>query len=97
MLTELEKKKANRKNYRFRKEEGKTLIKAPGSLNGKDFKIIYLKECEVYIYDHIAAVSPPRQPLTPRSTLMTPKTVKSSLGPSTAPYLCATAKVRIQK
>lgn len=52
----MEKKKLNKKDFRFRKLENQTLVKAPGKINGIDFNIRFLKNCEVYLCDHIATI-----------------------------------------
>ena len=49
-------KKRNRQDFIFEKKKGETLIKKPGDLNGSDFCIMNLEDCDVYIMDHSAQV-----------------------------------------
>jgi protein XRP2 len=49
------KKKLNRKDYIFDGiKDNNNLIKPPGAINGIDFCIMNLENCEVYLCDHIA-------------------------------------------
>ena len=38
----------------FLKREGEFLYRSPGELNGKDFKIEYAKESQLYVHEHVA-------------------------------------------
>ena len=48
------KKKLNRKDYIFDSKSDCTLIKLPGQIDGIDFCIMNLTNCEVYLMDRIA-------------------------------------------
>ena len=50
------KKKLNRADFMFKDKEGETLIKRPGDINGIDFAIKDLKNCTVFLLDHIAQI-----------------------------------------
>lgn len=52
----MQKKKLNKKDFRFRKVENETLVKKPGQINGIDFNCRFLKNCTVYLCDVIAAI-----------------------------------------
>ncbi|GFH26858.1 C-CAP/cofactor C-like domain-containing protein [Haematococcus lacustris] len=43
-------------DYVFRKLQGQTLIKVPGSIAGNGFILDRLTDCEVYILDHTSQV-----------------------------------------
>lgn len=51
------KKKFNRLDYILQNKNGETLVKAPGSINGKAFAIRFLENCTVHLFDHSAQVS----------------------------------------
>ena len=51
------KKKYNRLDYMFANKKGEKLVKYPGEIDGFDFKIRFLEDCQVYILDHTAQVS----------------------------------------
>ena len=52
------KKKINKADYMFTDKEGEhNLIKMPGQIDGRQFKIKGLKDCTVYLYDHTSCVS----------------------------------------
>lgn len=51
------KKKFNRADFMFKKEEGKTLSKKPGDINGMQFKIADLENCTVFLVDHLADIT----------------------------------------
>ncbi len=53
----MKKKKLNRADFMFKDKSGETLIKKPGDINGIDFAINNLQDCEVQILDHTAQVS----------------------------------------
>jgi hypothetical protein len=53
----LGKKKFNRLDYILQNKNGETLVKMPGSIEGKAFSIRYLENCKVYLFDHSAQVS----------------------------------------
>jgi len=48
------KKKLNKKDFIFDSKSNETLIKNPGQINGIDFVISNLNNCEVYLMDRIA-------------------------------------------
>ena len=48
------KKKLNKADFMFRDKDGETLFKGPGKINGIDFMIKDLKNCTVFLLDHIA-------------------------------------------
>eukprot|EP00742_Colponemidia_sp_Colp-10_P004634 GILJ01004945.1.p2 GENE.GILJ01004945.1~~GILJ01004945.1.p2 ORF type:complete len:311 (-),score=61.25 GILJ01004945.1:101-1033(-) len=48
--------KPNPKDFMFMNNKGETLIKKPGQINGLDFVIDGLEDCEVYLLDHSAQV-----------------------------------------
>ncbi|KAL4487950.1 hypothetical protein ABPG72_022810 [Tetrahymena utriculariae] len=48
--------KKDKSNYVFRFKEDQVLIKKPGDLDGADFAISNCKNCEIYIFDHIAQI-----------------------------------------
>ena len=54
MTTTTTKKKLNRADYMFSNKTGEELIKKPGDVNGLDFAIRDLKDCQVYLMDHTA-------------------------------------------
>lgn len=41
----------------FKKEDGKTLSKKPGDINGMQFKIADLENCTVFLMDHLAEIT----------------------------------------
>ena len=45
-----------RADITFAKKTGETLIKKPGEVNGSAFKIADLKDCNVFIFDHISQI-----------------------------------------
>ena len=49
-------KKLNKKDFIFENKENETLIKSPGEINGRDFLISNLKNCEVFLCDYLAQV-----------------------------------------
>ena len=49
-------KKANRENLMFRDKEGEDLVKSPGDISGKAFKISNLRNCRVYLCDYVNTV-----------------------------------------
>jgi hypothetical protein len=49
-------KKLNKADYRFKNLENQVLEKKPGQIAGIDFLLSNLKNCTVYLCDHIAAV-----------------------------------------
>lgn len=51
------KKKLPRKELIFEKQTGNTLIKKPGIIDGRQFKIADLKQCNVYLYDHFSQIT----------------------------------------
>ena len=51
-------KKLNRFDYIFQNKKGETLIKKPGDINGIDFYMANLENCEVFLMDHTAQVYP---------------------------------------
>ena len=59
MTTIGKKKKLNRADYMFKDRVGETLMKKPGDINGIEFAINNLENCEVSILDHTAQVSTP--------------------------------------
>lgn len=58
------KKKLNRADYMFNQQEGATLVKRPGDIEGLDFAIRYLTNCTASVFDHTAQVS--AAPASPR-------------------------------
>eukprot|EP00240_Pyramimonas_obovata_P006996 CAMPEP_0118922838 /NCGR_PEP_ID=MMETSP1169-20130426/1617_1 /TAXON_ID=36882 /ORGANISM="Pyramimonas obovata, Strain CCMP722" /LENGTH=180 /DNA_ID=CAMNT_0006863763 /DNA_START=211 /DNA_END=750 /DNA_ORIENTATION=+ len=46
----------NKENFMIRKRSGETIVKKPGSLNGYDFVIELLDDCDVFVLDHTAQV-----------------------------------------
>ena len=48
------KKKLNRADYMFKERTGEELIKKPGDINGLDFAIRDLTDCQVCMYDTTA-------------------------------------------
>eukprot|EP00854_Cymbomonas_tetramitiformis_P011819 gene11819-13952_t len=46
----------NKENFILRKKRGETLVKKPGSINGYDFVIDSLEDCNIFILDHTAQV-----------------------------------------
>lgn len=61
------KKKFNRKDYIIEKKIGETIVKVPGTINGKAFAIRYLENCTIHLFDHSAQVSNALLP-TPHSS-----------------------------
>ena len=53
-LTNKEERKRMRENLMFVKKEDEILLKYPGDLNGKQFKLENNKKCEIYINDYNA-------------------------------------------
>lgn len=51
------KKKLNREDFMFKDKTGEELIKKPGQVNGLDFQIRNLTDCQVYLMDTTAQVS----------------------------------------
>lgn len=51
-----DKKKLNKKDFKFRKIDDQTLVKTPGQIRGIDFKCIWLNRCTVYLCDYIATI-----------------------------------------
>lgn len=51
------KKKLNKADYMFKDKEGETLTKNPGDINGIMFAIKDLKDCTVYLMDHMAQIT----------------------------------------
>jgi hypothetical protein len=51
------KKKLNRADYMFADKTGEELIKRPGQVNGLDFQIRNLTDCNVFLMDTTAQVS----------------------------------------
>ena len=51
------KKKLNRADYMFTNRTGEELIKKPGDVNGLDFAIRDLTDCQVFILDTTAQVT----------------------------------------
>jgi protein XRP2 len=49
-----QKKKLNRADFQFVDKTGEELIKRPGDINGIEFKLVNLKDCTVYLLDHMA-------------------------------------------
>ena len=52
----MSKAKLNRKDFIFEKKKNETLTKVPGQINGLDFLISNLEDCEVFIMDYTAQV-----------------------------------------
>ena len=52
----MNKKKLNKQDYIFRNQQNQTLQKPPGSINGIDFYIANLENCEVYLFDWLDQV-----------------------------------------
>jgi hypothetical protein len=50
------KKKINRADYMFKEQEGQTLVKNPGVIDGMQFAIKDLNKCEVHLFDHTSQV-----------------------------------------
>ncbi len=50
------KKKLNKKDFIFKNISEKTLIKLPGQINGIDFCLSNLNNCEVYLMDRMAQI-----------------------------------------
>jgi protein XRP2 len=50
------KKKLNKADFMFKDITGETLIKRPGDINGIDFMIKDLKDCDVWLLDHTAQI-----------------------------------------
>ena len=48
--------KLNKQDFMFRNKTGEVLIKNPGQVNGMDFAINNLKDCQVFVCDNIAQV-----------------------------------------
>ena len=51
------KKKRKRADLIFAKQEGATLVKKPGDLEGSMFKINDLKNCKVFVFDHTSQMT----------------------------------------
>lgn len=47
-----QKKKRDFSNFQFMNEQDKFLFKAPGSLNGQQFRIQGCKDCNLYVHDN---------------------------------------------
>ena len=47
-----QKKKRDLSNFQFMNEQDKFLFKAPGSLNGQQFRIQGCKDCNLYVHDN---------------------------------------------
>ena len=50
------KKKINKADYEFKQRDGEELMKKPGDIDGLAFRMMDLKNCTVYLLDHIAQV-----------------------------------------
>ena len=46
--------KPNRADYMFKEKKGEELIKKPGDINGLQFMIVDLEDCQVSLLDHSA-------------------------------------------
>ena len=46
--------KLNKADFMFKAQDGQTLIKMPGAINGIDFMIKDLNDCTVMLLDHTA-------------------------------------------
>ena len=55
--TEPVKKKRKRSELMFKKQEGQTLVKKPGDLDGSMFVMADLKDCAVFILDHTSTMT----------------------------------------
>ena len=53
-LTKAEERKKMRENLMFVKKENEVLLKYPGELEGKQFKLEHNKNCEIYVNDYNA-------------------------------------------
>jgi len=47
----MNKKKLNKQDYIFRNRQNQTLTKTPGQINGIDFYIANLENCDVFLFD----------------------------------------------
>ena len=47
----MSKKKLNKQDYIFRNRKNELLIKSPGQINGIDFYLANLEDCEVFLFD----------------------------------------------
>lgn len=56
ILSNMNKKKLNKQDYIFRNCQNQTLKKLPGQIDGIDFYIANLENCEVFLYDWIEQV-----------------------------------------
>lgn len=52
----MNKKKLNKADFIFKNISNQTLVKLPGQINGIDFYIAELENCEVFLFDHMAQV-----------------------------------------
>lgn len=52
----MNKKKLNKQDYIFRNCQNQVLKKNPGQINGIDFYIANLEDCEVYLFDWLDQV-----------------------------------------
>jgi len=57
VTTKITKKKLNKADFMFESRNNETLIKKPGDINGIDFKIKGLHNCQVYLFDWIASIN----------------------------------------
>ena len=53
-MTTITKPKLNKADFMFRDRNGEELIKKPGDINGIDFMIRSLNDCNVYLLDYTA-------------------------------------------
>ena len=56
MTTFANKKKLNKADFMFKDREGEELIKKPGDINGIDFMLHSLTNCQVYLCDYTAQI-----------------------------------------
>ena len=53
----MSKKKLNKQDYIFRNRKNEVLIKSPGQIDGIDFYLANLEDCEVYLFDWMDQVT----------------------------------------
>ena len=53
----MSKKKLNKQDYIFRNRKNELLIKSPGQINGIDFYLANLEDCEVFLFDWMDQVT----------------------------------------
>lgn len=53
----MNKKKLNKQDYIFRNRKNELLMKFPGQINGIDFYIANLEDCEVFLFDWMDQVT----------------------------------------